>query len=699
MADTSRVDDLRKRYSENPRRFFAPLANEYRKTGFHDRALLLCEKHLGEQPGNMNGLIVYGQTLFEAGRHADARLPFEKALELDPENLIALRHLGDIARLAEDAPEAQRWYGRVLELDRRNEEVRALFEQVGGAVPDPGSGPSVRRPSAASRAPDFHTARTVEVTPRSVADATTLEVPPPALADADTVEITPPAATDADTVEITPPAAPRYTSADALDLVLPDDFVSEPASAPSAAPRRASLLDINFDFTEPGSAPVPGDPVSAAPAASEPTPPAAAPAVPAVPAVPAAPEPFAPLPAVAESGATSETSEFTLPEFSDAEIPEPDSMASDLLDASPMFAEPLPGIAETGEEGNAPPAPRASEPLFEAPPEPITLGGVTPVEGLQLADYSADVEPLADLEPGEFEGGGADVAPLADLESAEFEAPGPAPVRAASPTPSSAAPTFVTETMAKLYLEQGFRAEAIEVYRRLVEQDPTDAEMRRKLADLEAASRVSVEFDSPFAPESEPELESAPAPEANAMLADVSFAGVELATPSSAPRVPTPVDLPVATGPSAREFFAAFAQRSTARDTPAPDHSGDLSYNIPAALSPLDGLFGVEVSAEDQRAANVLAGVGTTVAPSGTSSLDTLFGGAEASSGPTALPEPARASEKLKFDQHFSSSSTPQPGAPVAAPVEPPAAGDVPAEGAGDDDLDQFQGWLKGLTS
>src|SRR5690606_13850796 len=131
------------------------------------------------------------------------------------------------------------------------------------------------------------------------------------------------------------------------------------------------------------------------------------------------------------------------------------------------------------------------EPLFEAPPEPISLTNeVTAVEGLQLADFNADVEPLADLEPGEFTGDSGDTAPLADLESVEFMAPGSESPLA--PTPAAGIPTFVTETMAKLYLEQGFRAEAIEVYRKLVAQDPSDTAMQQKLQELEAASRVSV---------------------------------------------------------------------------------------------------------------------------------------------------------------------------------------------------------------
>ena len=52
MAAPNRVEELRKRYHENPKKFFAPFANELRKTGQVDRAILICQKHLGEQPAS-----------------------------------------------------------------------------------------------------------------------------------------------------------------------------------------------------------------------------------------------------------------------------------------------------------------------------------------------------------------------------------------------------------------------------------------------------------------------------------------------------------------------------------------------------------------------------------------------------------------------------------------------------------------------
>src|SRR3990172_4775720 len=132
-AAAARIEELRKRYDENPRRFFAPLANEYRKAGDLEQAITLCQQHLAEQPGNMNGHVVYGQALFEAGRAEEAKGTFETALSLDPENLIALRHLGEIARGNGDNEKAREWYTRVLDADPRNEEIIAFIAELDAA--------------------------------------------------------------------------------------------------------------------------------------------------------------------------------------------------------------------------------------------------------------------------------------------------------------------------------------------------------------------------------------------------------------------------------------------------------------------------------------------------------------------------------------------------------------------------------------
>lgn len=123
MADSGRLDEFKRKFDENPQRYFAPLANEYRKAGDPDRAIELCRTYLPQQPSHMSGHIVHGQALFDSGRGEEAAAVFKQALTLDPENVIALRYLGDIARAEGDSAGAMRWYGKVLELDPRNEEM------------------------------------------------------------------------------------------------------------------------------------------------------------------------------------------------------------------------------------------------------------------------------------------------------------------------------------------------------------------------------------------------------------------------------------------------------------------------------------------------------------------------------------------------------------------------------------------------
>lgn len=128
MAYSALIDDLEKQFAENPRRVFARLANEYRKAGDLERAIAYCRAHIPTAPSYISGYIVLGQALFESQRFEEARQAFETALNLDPENLIALRQLGDVARQNGDNESARAWYQRLLEVDPQNEEIAAQLE-------------------------------------------------------------------------------------------------------------------------------------------------------------------------------------------------------------------------------------------------------------------------------------------------------------------------------------------------------------------------------------------------------------------------------------------------------------------------------------------------------------------------------------------------------------------------------------------
>jgi hypothetical protein len=62
---------------------------------------------------------------------------------------------------------------------------------------------------------------------------------------------------------------------------------------------------------------------------------------------------------------------------------------------------------------------------------------------------------------------------------AQSEPPSPATPRISQSVP------FVTETMAQLYLSQGHRSEAIDIYRRLIQARPEDRDLKARLAAIE----------------------------------------------------------------------------------------------------------------------------------------------------------------------------------------------------------------------
>lgn len=157
-------------------------------------------------------------------------------------------------------------------------------------------------------------------------------------------------------------------------------------------------------------------------------------------------------------------------------------------------------------------------------------------------------------------------------------APAPAPASASAPAPETEAvapmpSVFVTQTMAELYVQQGIPARAVAIYRELVSRAPDDA---RLLARLHEVIELSERQES-----SEPEcLEDAHAFESvfdftedahriapladdteESMLAGLSFEAISLPTPAPEGRG---LDLPVGTGPSAREALRQLARQPVA---------------------------------------------------------------------------------------------------------------------------------------
>jgi tetratricopeptide (TPR) repeat protein len=632
------------------------LANEYRKNGELDQAIALCEAHLGDQPGNMNGQVVYGQALFDAGRYDDADKAFNATLGLDPENLIALRHLGDISRLNGNVGAALDWYKRVLDADPRNDEILGFIEELKSAAAPPPPPPRDPTPMAAPAVP------TPIATPAVPPKRTTVPTPAPAPI---TLEI------DVDSVK---DAVAARTAPTPVEPVAPPPRKSEPK-------KRVSLGLIDLDISMASDA-----------AAAADAPPAAPPEAPAE--VPTG---------EIDLGSVDFDSMPSAPE-----APSGQPMSLDSIDVG--------GQAEGFEAGEFVP------PVGEAIPA---------AEGLEAND-----------------GLGWDMGGTVDLD-----APAEAPSSGESTEPRPQ--VFVTETMAELYLQQGFRDEALKVYRQLAEQNPDDASLRERIAALEGGGRASMSFEklateepelaagtASIVPMSEPapsideslSFDEAPTPAApipevpvesldfdmstSIPAADGSIvpptpistgvieldmdagdpepAAAAMPTPSSAP---TPVRAITPSGPSARAFFALLAQRRALRpDGTLPKGMDAVAAAAPAPVATngdsLDSLFSAAPAAADDAMGMALM---TAVAPIETAapikgrptqqagselSLDSVFRG---ETGMRTSGPPQRRSQLLKFDQFFAAD---QPA------EEAPPSPDAPAAPADDA---QFQAWLSQL--
>ena len=216
MADTGRLDELKRKFDENPRRYFAPLANEYRKAGDFDRAIELCRAYLPHQPEHMSGYIVYAQALFDAHKRTEAAAIFQEALRLDPENIIALRHLGDIAREEGDRSLAMQWYGKVLELDPKNEEITGYIT----ALATPGEHYGVQSEPVKEPRPAVHPEPVPD--PNAVALGDLINEPdePQPVFEATGLQAT---------AESAFPSAPAFEHAPTFEIVPANEDVSPPA--------------------------------------------------------------------------------------------------------------------------------------------------------------------------------------------------------------------------------------------------------------------------------------------------------------------------------------------------------------------------------------------------------------------------------------------------------------------------------------
>lgn len=137
MSESHReeIAKLEALYASNPAgRVFVHLAEALRKAGEGERARAILAEGLGRHGDSASGFVVLGRVLTDLRVDDEAEHAFRRVLELDAGNLIAIRGLADLSQRTSRHQEAVRWYSELLSRNPSDEEIRQLLDQAQSSV-------------------------------------------------------------------------------------------------------------------------------------------------------------------------------------------------------------------------------------------------------------------------------------------------------------------------------------------------------------------------------------------------------------------------------------------------------------------------------------------------------------------------------------------------------------------------------------
>lgn len=134
MPPNSEIEKLERRWKENPKgTVFAPYAEVLRKHGDHDLAREVLRQGLELHPDHIPGNIVLGRCCLDLREDGPAEAAFTHVLDLDQENVIALKALADITERQGRLMEANSWLSRLMSVDPSNDEAKDQLDRVNAA--------------------------------------------------------------------------------------------------------------------------------------------------------------------------------------------------------------------------------------------------------------------------------------------------------------------------------------------------------------------------------------------------------------------------------------------------------------------------------------------------------------------------------------------------------------------------------------
>jgi tetratricopeptide (TPR) repeat protein len=138
MAESPRIDDLRRRLLADPASIaFAQLAEEYRRAGQLRESIETCRAGLARHPDYMSARITLARALFASGELDQAEHELMAVLRGTPDNLAAVRGLGEIHNRRGDHREALACFEAALALAWNDPDLEETVDRLRRLVSTP----------------------------------------------------------------------------------------------------------------------------------------------------------------------------------------------------------------------------------------------------------------------------------------------------------------------------------------------------------------------------------------------------------------------------------------------------------------------------------------------------------------------------------------------------------------------------------
>jgi tetratricopeptide (TPR) repeat protein len=129
--ETNRLAELRRRVQSDPASIaFAQLAEEYRRAGEHQEAVMCARAGLARHPGYLSARVTLGRALLELGALDEAAHELGIVLLSAPDNLAAIRAMAEIHHRRGAMDHALEYYKRALALARFDPHLEETVRRI-----------------------------------------------------------------------------------------------------------------------------------------------------------------------------------------------------------------------------------------------------------------------------------------------------------------------------------------------------------------------------------------------------------------------------------------------------------------------------------------------------------------------------------------------------------------------------------------